>query len=499
MKNKTLKTLSLFLASMMLMCALAGCKKDAGESETSDTKGGIIQNDSTNIGDPYYDNYERDDLPEDLNYGGYEFTILCDKGQYGKSFTDAYTGDVLNSALFERGKVVESRLGVTLNVVRETGGYNDMDNFIQKLAMAGESYDLVLAYNLTPASMAIQGLLYDMSKTEYLNFDKPWWSSELVNNVSIDGKVFFTGDNSSWNNLRNMNALFVDRELFLSNHPGMKIEDLYDLVENKQWTMEKMFQLVEGTWQNKDTDTNVTAGDVFGLSCGNNVWIESWYYAAGFLTLQQNNNGDWSFNIGEQKSVDFVDWFQAKYHGSNDCYTNDSEQYKMFKEGRAQFYVSALSIVEQGLTREFTVLPMPMYDTGVQDSYVTHFANTYDMYGIPLQSPDYDRSSAVLECLASEAYRRIAPAYFENYLKSRNSSDARMADMYDVIRDGIVFDQGVIFGELFVDGHNPVYYVRRALAKYPGYESLGATWHAQIDQQYLGIWKENLNKLGNVG
>ncbi|MBE6633471.1 MAG: hypothetical protein E7620_03895 [Ruminococcaceae bacterium] len=497
------KGFCLILALLMLAGCLSACGGKTNDpvetNPPATTAGGSIirpGNKPGNVSTNYYEDYEKDDLPDTLDYGDYEFNILCDMGQYPKSFADTYTGDVINSALYTRKEVVQNRLGVVLNVDRQTGAYNGMADFTQKLSMAGADYDLVLAYNLTPATMAIQGLLYELNETQYLNFEKPWWSRTLLDNVTVGERVYFTADNSSWNNIRNMLGVFVDKELFLANHPDMTIDDLYDLVENKQWTMEKMFELVEGTYRDTATVGEITPDDVFGLSAGNNVWNEAWYFSAGFITLSKDQDGVWDFQIGTEKSLNFVDWFVSKLDSNDNVYRFDPTQYLMFKEKRVQFYLSALSMVEQQLEQPFAVLPTPMYNVEEQQSYITHFSNTYDMYGIPYMSKDPHRSSAVLECLASEAFRRIGPAYFEVYLKSRNVSDARLADMYDIIRAGIVFDMGVLFGELFVQGNNPIYYVRRALNGY--IDSLGANWTEDVKNQYLDLWATNIDKLTNM-
>ena len=497
------RILCIAMAGLMLLALLAGCSKGGDGTDTTpvggDTSGGstIIRPGTPGgsiLGDPYED-YENDDLPEDLDYGNEDFVILCDSGQYGKSFADTDPGDTINSAVYKRKSVVEDRLNIALNVKRQEGAYGGMDDFVRALEQGGESYDLVLAYNLTPATMAVQGLICDMSDTAYLNFSKPWWSGSLLENVTINGNVYFTGDNSSWNNLRNMLAIFVDKELFRANHPDMDINTLYDMVENNEWTMEAMFELIEGTYRDTATPGEVTGADTFGLSGGNEVWTEAWYFAAGFHVLNQNESGEWKFNIGTTESINFVDWFTGQFLDNEDVYRADDSQYKMFLDQRVQFYVSALSIVEQQPKQSFGVLPMPMYDPERQDGYKTHFSNTYDMYCIPsaLTAEERDRSSAVLECLASEAYRRIGPAYFEVYLKSRNASDDRLADMYDIIRESIVFDIGVLFGELFVKGNNPIYYVRRVLNGYV--DSLGATWTQDVENQYLELWSQNLEKL----
>ena len=504
MKTVTQRLLPLLLVLLMVGGLLVSCASNSDKPSDSKTttasNGGIIDpGDDSNDdnSDPYYDNYTRDDLPEELNYGGKTFTILCDQGQYAKSFVEADTGDTVGSALYTRAARVRERLGVEFNIVREPGAYAGMETFTQKMMNGAGEYDLVLSYNLTPATMAIQGLARDLtsSSTPYVNFEKPWWSAELLNNVSIDGRVFFTGDNSSWNNLRNMLGIFVDKNLFVGNHSDMTIDDLYDLVENKQWTMEKMFELTEGCYRDDGDNVVSKDNDTFGLSVGNSVWQEAWYFAAGYVTLSKNDAGEWNFSMIDSNATDFISWLQGKLYGSNDFANYDSKQYQMFKESRVQFYLSALSMVEQELTQPFAVLPLPMYNAGTQEHYSTHFSNTYDMYVIPTGATDPEMSSAVLECLASEAYRRIAPAYFENYLKKRNASDSRLKDMYDIIRAGIVFDAGTLFGELFVKDNNPLYFVRRALNRNTGWENITTKWTAETNAQYLELWKQNLKKL----
>jgi len=243
------KWLSFICAVLIVLGTFSACN-GGGNGGTETTPAG---NDNTTAGGSiikpgggsggavstdYYKDYETDDLPDSLDYDNYVFHILCDSGQYPKSFADAFTGDVINSALFTRMEVVQDRLNVSIEVERVTGAYNGMADFTNKLFMGGSEYDLVLSYNLTPATMAIQGLLYDMNQTAYLNdFKKPWWSATLLENVTVNDRVFFTGDNSSWNNLRNMLGVFVDKDLFIANNPDVSIDALYDLVENKQWNI----------------------------------------------------------------------------------------------------------------------------------------------------------------------------------------------------------------------------------------------------------------------
>ena len=51
-----------------------------------------------------------------------------------------------------------------------------------------------------------------------------------------------------------------------------------------------------------------------------------------------------------------------------------------------------------------------------------------------------DESSALLECMASQAYRQIAPVYFDQCITLRYSPSEKLRPMYELIRDSIMFD-----------------------------------------------------------
>lgn len=500
MKRTIIFTACLLLAALLL---IGGCGKPTGEGTGTNavpTAAGsgseivITSPEETSYVPEAYANYERDDLPENLNYEGSRFGLLCDEGQYAKSFADEYTGDVINSALFTRREAVQERLKVEIDVVKKPGAYKNMAAFTADMKAGGDEYDLVLSYNLTPASMAVQGLLCNLSATEYLNFSKPWWSSTLTENVSLNGKIFFTADNSGWNNIRNMLGIFVNKNILSTYKKGTRIEDLYKLVNEGGWTMEKMFELADGVYNDEDNDLAATAKDLYGLCTANQVWNEAWFYAAGFTTMKKTAEGELSLSMTDVSIVDFLDWFRARFYSGDPTKGvmsgYDSSQYAMFKDARAMMYLSAISIVEQKLDYPFSVLPLPKYNES-QSRYYTHFSNTYDMYCIPVAASDKTKSSAVLECLASEAYRRVGPAYFEVYLKYQNADDAGLAGMYDKIRESIVFDTGYLYGELFVSGDNPIYFVRRCLNNVAGYENFAAKWTTKTESQYNKLWEKN--------
>ncbi len=89
-------------------------------------------------------------------------------------------------------------------------------------------------------------------------------------------------------------------------------------------------------------------------------------------------------------------------------------------------------------------MPYPKYDEE-QSQYVTITSFPYTLYGIPIDARDPDMSAAVLEAMASESYRTVSPALFENAFKVKYAQDMQSSLMYDLIRSTVSFDFGRVF------------------------------------------------------
>ena len=70
--------------------------------------------------------------------------------------------------------------------------------------------------------------------------------------------------------------------------------------------------------------------------------------------------------------------------------------------------------------------------------------------------------------------------------------------MYDIIRSSIVFDTGYLYGELFVSGDNPIYFVRRCLNNNDGYQNFAAKWTSALNSRYNQLWKKTVEKLNSI-
>ena len=116
-----------------------------------------------------------------------------------------------------------------------------------------------------------------------------------------------------------------------------------------------------------------------------------------------------------------------------------------------------------GMTDEYGVLPYPKYEED-QAEYRTLSRTTHNCFLMPVTCKDSAMAGAVLEALASDAYRNVTPLIFEEGLKVQYSQDVKDAQVYDIIRESVMFDIGRIWGDqLAVDWRNAFGTFRNAI------------------------------------
>lgn len=408
------------------------------------------------------DNWEGSDVPEDVDYGGYDFKVLADSNTSNKisqyEFLVESDGELIKDKVQERKEYVEEYLGVEFNIVEFDGGYANMEGFaaeIEAASGAGTPYDLSISYCLIPPTVAAKGLSRDLAESESLNLlstTKPYWGSGIKEEIMIGGRIFWMSDNASWTSVRSMTCIFVNIDTFERVNEGLTKKDLYNMVDNKTWTMENILVLS----QNAYADTNLEiegndAGDEFGLATTVDMArVDLWLYAAGLRYTKLNSRGTYDWTLGDPVEQDLINWWQEKIQTDDDILSANPDM-KILTDGRAMFAHAPVYATESNLEFNFTVLPMPFYKTSVKNNYTTSLCNMYGSYLIPkaTKTDAFERSATVLELLAAGGNKYLAPAYFEVYLKRQQAAaDPDMMRMFNVIRNSISFDLGYLYGSV---------------------------------------------------
>ena len=136
-------------------------------------------------------------------------------------------------------------------------------------------------------------------------------------------------------------------------------------------------------------------------------------------------------------------------HASNDG-AYFSNGFSIINEGRSLF----ASVQGSTLTSlrdvdwSYGIVPYPKANVE-QDNYYTNLGFAYTNHCIPTDAPTPEMSAAVIECMASEAYRKTSPAIFETTFKYKYSNNELDVYMFDIIKSNIFIDSARIFSSSF--------------------------------------------------
>ena len=313
------KVVTLLLAIIMVVSMFAACAP-AGDDTTggngSDTKAPAASGDNSGNGgnsgnSGNNDNpgnggdatepeeelsiYEKIGIEEDLNYGDNEFTIVHWNEGRPEFFVDEedQDGDPINDAIYKRNLYTEDLLGIEFNFIHNqyvTNTVASMNEWCDRLQNIMEDpstpVDIFASYSRILSSATVRGLNQDIAVYDNLDLSKEWWPSAIIDELSIDGKLFiFTGEIST-NVLHNMYTIFYNKTMA----EAYGLPDMVELVKNDEWTIDKMIEATSVGYQDMTADGK-TYDDQFGITF-------SWWCAdaliqgANFKILSAGNADD---------------------------------------------------------------------------------------------------------------------------------------------------------------------------------------------------------------
>lgn len=428
--------LPLILASSLISCAKP-------ETET------VITTASETVAETEESMYAADNLPGDLDYGGKTITLLWMKD--GGNFSNELDGDVVNDALYYRDRKVEERLNVELKNVEELYTWAIKDEYLNRIkssVLAGDNaYDIVSGQYATMPSLIAEGVYYNLMNVEYLDLDMPWWVQGLIEETTINGKLYLVSGDITIKTISNISNLFFNKKM-LTDH---NIEEPYDIVFDGKWTYDYFKSLLTDMYSDLNGNSKVDNEDSFGLIVPSGNYITPYIQAFNIKITTLDADGYPVLTYGDEKTADVITELCALLHDTNYAMigddNTDQELMDIYYQNRSAFLSQTLqyAIALKNNNSDFGVLPHPKYNEE-QSEYYTALNEGNTLLGIVSSCTDTVMVSAVMECLASESYRQVSPAYYETALKVKYSRDDETSQMFDMIRAGVLFNFGSIYG-----------------------------------------------------
>lgn len=432
------KLLCLSLAALMAVGVLASCALPNinSSSTTADPNG---SQDEETLGSL--------DIPSTR----YDDTELCfltrDEGEWStvEIFAAEMTSstDNINNAVYERNDRILQDYGVTITELKKTIG--EHYNLVSKETSAPTGdFQAIVSNTSGSAQMSTNRFLWDLKSDdiEFIDLEKPWWDGNLADGMTIQDKLYFaTGDLLTSDNDATFVVLF-NKQIA----KDVSLPDLYAMVSNKEWTMDKMIEFTQTATQDKNGDGKLAFdADVSGLA----YTVDCPYCVVfgGGVTMCSKDEEDTPFyNLDIERAQNVVEKGQllfSKDYAVNLTDARDASGLTMVETGQKAFgenHALFMGEVMQCVTRlrgfdvDFGILPWPMYDTA-QGSYYSMMHATASMVSIPRSVSDEQlvMVNSMIEAMAYYSVDTLTEQYYEINLKTKGAKDEQSGPMIDEI------------------------------------------------------------------
>jgi len=341
-------------------------------------------------------------------------------------------GTTINDSIYERNMFLEETYNFDIQVT--TG--SDMQAEIANLVNSGdETYSVFGASALNSTASARNGYFYNLNSISTIDLTRPHWDESLNAPLTIEGRAFMATGDITIVPKEGVRVFYFNKEL----REILNLESPYDLVNSGKWTLDKMFDMMQGAASDLDGDGKINNNDRYALQ-GQRALPLLFYLGANETFVSKDENDCLIFNAGNERSMNVMMHISELFSQNEDgvLITGDWQgMLKRFESKQVLFYTDAALHIEtmRSYEVEFGILPAPKYEE-IQDSYINfidHFCNIF--YSIPSSSNNPENIGYLLEVISAASKYYLTPAYYDVCLKGKYARDEESIEMLDIIFD----------------------------------------------------------------
>ncbi|MBR6515139.1 MAG: extracellular solute-binding protein [Clostridia bacterium] len=403
-------------------------------------------------------------VPEDLKFPGETFTILCrEDNAFGEWLheiaADEDATELVNEMVYKRNLEVEERFELEeLKAFAIPGQWDVKDDFTNTfknsiLANSG-AYDLIMSHqaymSFDPSLNDLYTNLYDIPYVKD-NLDAKYYYPDVIDELTVNGKLYFLLGDYSLTYWEHAYVLYFNKTLAENNN----LPDLYELVRNGEWTVDKMIELSKGKWVDLNGDNWPGEEDSFGYISETNNTPDAYEAHFNVPMTSRNENDEVIFDVDQGKMVSVLEKM-VEFKNTDDVYfqyfsdiAEDSNPIdKIFREGRSLFYHAQLNRAQKfrSMETDFGIVPYPKWNEN-QAGYYTHAQDGYSVGVIPVDATNLEMCGAVVDVLSALSSELVIPAYYDMALRDKYARDDESGEMLDIIREGFTVNFGYFYGQ----------------------------------------------------
>ena len=454
-----------FALSLLMLAACSPAEKPQDTAE--DTTAAAETTTAEETLDPTLRANHFDAIPAEVKFGGATITCIfdCDAEAisgipqlyiYNDLLGTDNSGDVLADAVWIRNQNTQDRLDIKL-AWKPTGSYEYQVNrtIFQQLLMAQDNtFDFILSTGSSLAYVGLGQYMRDLKNMPHVDWESPWWWQQVNEDLSIDNKTMqFVAGDMIMTNLAMSGVTYFNKDMYQDIYGNP--EDLYKIVLDGKWTIDKMHTLAQGAYKDVNGDGAKNEGDRFGL-----VWSNSHSEVNDLVVNLQADlytrakDGKLEIDMDTARNVQIVEKMTAILHDEvavNRRSLSGRNLCTAFSQGASLFNLSILNFTASVLREmeyEYGIIPNVKLDEN-QERYLTNVPNSGSLLSVPAYLPDnkFEIVGAALEVLNGEAHRGYMDTFWEVMMKAKYSRDAQSGQCVDIIMNGLTKNVLVEYNE----------------------------------------------------
>ncbi len=429
------------LAMLMMLLPLASCKKDNGKGN-DDTKETIELDTS--------DGYDYGQL--DCNNEDFTF-LQCTEDTWGMKTAlapeEGESGEEVSDAVYSRNSKLSVLYNVNFKVI--TRDIYDTGDFIRTQCLGGDTFvDAAFVLGTDLSALMAENLLNDISSIPDIQIYEPWWGQKIREESQFVGSsaLYFAQSDISLTSFELTWCVAVN----LDRITALNMESPYDLVENKQWTMEKLFTMAEEGKKANVDDSFTYSEDtdcILGFTTYNNFTSAALNGAGCFLT-KKDEIGAPVFAGEGQKFLDVVERYATAFHTPGLMVHAQEAGFHyedIFAKQRALFAGIEIKATSKfrGAQIHYGIVPVPMYDVD-QETYYSNVNHLTPLLVIPNTNTEADKTGRLLDTMAYLSYKELLPVYYTSSLSYKQLGTPDATKMLDIIRDTRCYEVSLLYG-----------------------------------------------------
>lgn len=439
------KLVTLTILSALLMAQLAGC---GATPPTPDAATTTLPDGTTAAETDYSYPYPTE------GYGGEEFGMLNIEDIYTMHCQidrEQLTGDVLDDALFNRNKLIETKFDIVLkeHLVTETWEFKTCPAEAQKAILAGDSeYDVMFIPVAGSSGLITDGAFIDLKTVDSVQLDKPWWYSSYNDAFTLNGKLYGAMGGAHL-------CIHDGTRVIAFNSDMMKTLGLdlpYDIVREGKWTLDVFNTYLTAAANLNGDDSAAWLKDgktVYGFTNNQNSVVK---FMQGFgENMVEMKNGKLVYTAGSERFHDSIsklakvltvsDAKGINAPNGDDSVSDDGNPgyLYIFTSKRALFSDAEVNKFQgfRTLDFEYGIIPYPKYDENQENYYCDTWQGAPAAF-IPVTSKDPEKVGLILDAMAYEGERTVVPAFRKFTVEQKGLRNDDSIEMLEIVTKNIV-------------------------------------------------------------